>query len=60
MTSQVIPPDDNLMRYFAIHSEAVQAEGNSPATIRLYDGRYNQFLTFLHEQGHTPPFEPEC
>ena len=59
MTGLPINPDDNLMRYFAIHSEAVQAEGNSPATIRLYDGRYKQFLTFLHEQGHTPPFEPE-
>ena len=49
MTGLPINPDDNLMRYFAIHSEAVQAEGNSPATIRLYDGRYKQFLTFLHE-----------
>jgi site-specific recombinase XerD len=56
---QPIDSDDNLVRLFAIHTVAVQAERGSLATIKLYDGRYKQFLTFLHEQGHTPPFEPE-
>jgi site-specific recombinase XerD len=59
MTQPIAPVDDNLVHLFAVHTIAVQAEGGSPATIRLYDGRYKQFLTFLYEQGHTPPFDPE-
>lgn len=50
-------PVDNLVSAFCCHLEAVQAENLSPATVRLYDGRQRQFLTFLQAQGHEPPFD---
>jgi site-specific recombinase XerD len=47
---------DNLVRAFACHLIAVQAQNASPKTLLLYDGRHKQFLTFLLQQGLTPPF----
>lgn len=49
-------PVNNLVRAFACHLVAVQAVNSSPKTVRLYDGRHKQFLTFLQQQGLTPPF----
>lgn len=51
--------EDNLVRAFCCHLEAVQAEGNSPKTLLLYEGRHKQFLTFLQAQGLQPPFPIE-
>lgn len=47
---------DSLVHAFACHLVAVQAENASPKTVRLYDGRHKQFLTFLLQQGEKPPF----
>jgi site-specific recombinase XerD len=48
---------ENLIKAFAIHLESCVASGLSPKTIALYDSRYKQFLTFLKQQGHEPPFD---
>lgn len=48
--------DNSLVHAFACHLVAVQAENASPKTVRLYDGRHKQFLTFLQQQGEHPPF----
>lgn len=48
---------DNLVRAFACHLLAVESENSSPKTLRLYEGRHKQFLTFLLSQGREPPFE---
>lgn len=50
-------PVDNLVRAFATHLVAVQSQNCSPKTLRLYDGRHKQFLSFLQAQGHAPPFD---
>lgn len=50
-------PVDNLVSAFAIHLEACSAAGCAAKTISVYEQRYKRFLTFLKEQGHTPPFE---
>lgn len=50
-------PVDNLVRAFATHLVAVQSQNSSPKTLKLYDGRHKQFLSFLQAQGHTPPFD---
>lgn len=49
----------SLVHALACHLIAVQATNASPETVRLYDGRHKQFLTFLKESGHKPPFELE-
>lgn len=49
-------PVDSLVRAFACHLVAVEAQNASPKTITLYEGRHKQFLTFLQSQGLTPPF----
>jgi integrase/recombinase XerD len=49
--------DTDLATLFATHIEAVNARNASSETIRMYAGRHTQFLTFLEQQGHTPPFE---
>lgn len=48
---------DNLIGAFACHLVSVQAANGSKETVRLYDGRYKQFLTFLQQQGEHPPFD---
>lgn len=53
-------PDDSLVRAFACHLLAVEASNASVATLRLYDGRHKQFLTFLQQQGERPPFRLDC
>lgn len=52
-------PVDNLVRAFAVHLEAAEAAGCTPTTLKIYDGRYKRYLTFLLEQGHEPPFALE-
>jgi len=49
-------PVDNLVRAFCCHLEAVQAEGASVQTLRLYEGRHKQFLTYLLTHEQAPPF----
>lgn len=56
---QYMEDADSLVHAFACHLIAVQATNASPETIRLYDGRHKQFLTYLNEQGHAPPFDLE-
>lgn len=50
-------PVDNLVRAFCVHLEAVQAEGAALQTIRLYEGRHKQFLSYLLAHGHAAPFD---
>jgi site-specific recombinase XerD len=52
-------PVDNLVRAFCCHLEAVQADNASPQTIRLYEGRHKQFLSYLLTHEHAPPFSLE-
>lgn len=48
--------DDGLVYAFACHLVAVQALNASVQTIKLYDGRHKQFLTYLQTMGYGPPF----
>jgi site-specific recombinase XerD len=52
-------PVDNLVRAFCIHLEAVQSEGAALQTIRLYEGRHKQFLSYLLSHQYAPPFSME-